>query len=38
VAISLGVNDDKMSDNSGTFTVSIFVPEPSVTVESEPAK
>lgn len=34
VAISLGINDDKFSDNDGTFTVSVSVPEATVTVES----
>jgi hypothetical protein len=35
VAIVLGINDDRYSDNIGEFTVRITVPEPSVTVESQ---
>lgn len=34
-AITLGINDDVYSDNDGSFTVTIDVPEPSVTVEPE---
>jgi hypothetical protein len=36
IAISLGVNDDVYADNDGTFTVTVDVPEPSVTVEAQP--
>lgn len=32
-AISLGINDDRFSDNDGGFIVSVSVPEASVTVE-----
>lgn len=31
--LSMGLNDDKFSDNEGAFTVTVVIPEPTVTVE-----
>lgn len=37
-ALSLGINDDKFSDNDGALTVTISMADPKVTVESSDAK